>query len=148
MPFLAMSDSDALVAIVTALLGGGGIFGVVRVWLAFHAKREERADERLAGVLEAAREERGKDRGAERAERERVSDRFDAALQRLQSTFTETSRQSVAATEKLTDEVSGLRADQRAGLACRMADVAHPGAPNRHEARPVSKPGGTRGPKR
>ncbi len=139
---LASLEGDGAVALVAAVLGGGGLFGVVRVWLAAQARREERADERFAAVLAAAREEREKDRAEERAERDRTTTRFDAALQRVEGSFASSSSRTVDAVDALAREVRGLREDQRAGLACRMADVPRTESV---EARPIGKVDGTRG---
>lgn len=117
---LASIEGEGAVALVAAVLGGGGIFGIVKLWLATQARREERADERFAGVLAAARDEREKDRAEERAERERTTARFDSALQRMEGSFATASARTVDAVDALSREVRGLREDQRAGIGCRI----------------------------
>ena len=115
-PLVAVvTTEEALVAIVTALLGGGGIFGVVKVWLASQSKRDERADARLDRILDAGREER--EANLERLDR--ISDRFTDAI------------------GGVTEEVRSLRGD----LAAHNAAEGYMA----HRAVPPHKPDGTRG---
>lgn len=142
---LAIAENDAVVAVVTAVLGGGGILGIVKLWISTTSKREERADERLERVITAAQQEREKDRSAERAERERSAERFDATLQRFEAASSAQTQATVNAMSSLTDELRKLRADQRAGMACRLADLPKVEVDEWIQARPNAKPNGTRG---
>lgn len=131
---LGIVEGDALTQVLALIGGAGGLYGIVRVWMAATEKRDQRADERLSAILAAAQKERETDRGEERAERERSQDRFE----RLVGTLRESS-------EKLAGEVRGLREDVVAGRACRYPVIPSADDPQWLEARPRAKPDGTRG---
>lgn len=160
---LAMADGDVVPSILGAVLGGGGVFGAVRYWMHLRSKneerddlaraqeranriaREERQDLRLDRLLAAARDEREKDREKERLERERASETAAETQREISSTFRDSTKEIVSHLRILHDEVRGMREDQRAGAACRLADLPRPEAEKWLEARPIAKKDGTRG---
>lgn len=134
----SVGGEDALTAILATVLGGGGLLGLIRLWITLQSKRDA-----------AEREERAKDRAADREERTSMLDRLDRIAE---SNATQTTRlvnaieQQTGEVRGLTDEVRKLRSDQRAGMACRLADVPVGDRPEWLKATEVgSKPNGTRG---
>ena len=110
---LAVSEQSGLAAILAALLGGGGLLGILKLWTTLQDRREERADKRLEAVLSAHRDEREKDRVKDREGRERTEARHAAALATV-----------AKAIDTQTSEIRGLRKDHADGRhGCRVPHV-------------------------